>query len=616
MHFITPLNLAFLSLLSVIILLYLLKLKRKEFTVPSVLLWQQAIFDVQANAPIQKLRKNLLLFLQLLILTLVVLGVARPYVLTTSYQGQNLAIILDASASMGATDLKPSRFERAKGQALEMVGRMSTGDKLMLIQAAEKTKLLSAFTTDKGALKAKLRAATVHDSTSNLREAVVLALSLIKGQPRSTIYLLSDGATDKLSDLSLGGAEMRFVKFGKGHNNVALTALDVRRTYTASSTYQVFVTVENFSDRIVETVLELLRNDSLVAPRRITVPRATKEGPGKHSELFENLGFESGLISAKFDHEDELAADNVAYAELTPRETIDVLLVANDNFVLERCLNVDAQIKLTRMKPLDFKPVKGFDVVIFDGYAPRELPDASVMLIDAITPTAPVTARGTVRNPVIVEWDRQHPVTRWLSLGDIPIAEATVGKTKDWGRSVVEVENGALVVAGEKDGKRTVWCGLDFMKSLWWKRPAFPIFIHNSVRWLASAGKGREETTQRHTGDAVLVPVPEGVKTVEVTLPDQTTMRLEASKGVVALERTDRVGKYELRGGNAFKKTVGISLLNKRESDIQPRDSIELSGSKVQAKTGTRSNREIWKWLILAALGVLCFEWYVYHRGV
>ena len=107
MHFITPLNLGLLSLLGVIILLYLLKLKRKELIVPSTLLWQQAIFDVQANAPIQKLKKNLLLFLQLLILTFVVLGVARPYVLTKSYQGQNLAIILDASASMGATDESP-----------------------------------------------------------------------------------------------------------------------------------------------------------------------------------------------------------------------------------------------------------------------------------------------------------------------------------------------------------------------------------------------------------------------------------------------------------------------------------------------------------------------------
>jgi hypothetical protein len=616
MHFITPLNLALLSLLGVIILLYLLKLRRKEFVVPSTLLWHQAILDLQANAPIQKLKKNLLLFLQLLILSMVVFGVARPYILTRSYQGQNLALIMDASASMNATDERPSRFERARKQALDMVDRMSMGDKMMVVLAASKTRVLSGFTSDKRALKAALAEARAHDTTSNLREAIVLALSLIKGQARSTIYILSDGALGRIPDLRVGSSAIRYLKFGKGVNNLAITALDVRRTYTTNASYQIFVTIENFSDRDRETILELYRNDKLVAPRRVTVPKAKGGRAGKHSELFGNLGFDSGLIRAQFDATDDLAADNLAYAELEPQATVKVLLVTQDNFVLERCLNVDPNIRLVRVKPSDFKPVKGFDVIIFDRNTPKSLPDTGILAIDSQPPGAPLTVRGVVMNPTIVEWDRRHPVTRWLSLGDIRISEASIAKPADWGRGIVETENGAIVVAGEKGGRRFVWCGLDFIKSTWWRRPAFPIFIHNAVRWLATAKRTSEESTQRHTGETIQVLAPESVKSVDITLPDKTTVRLVPDeKGIVSLDRTERVGPYEFKAAD-FRKNVGASLLNKRESNIKPRDAIDLSGGAVRAVESTRTNREIWKWLIIAALGVLCIEWFVYHRGV
>jgi len=83
-----------------LLVLYFLKLRRKEMAVSSTLLWRKAIQDLQVNAPFQKLRKNLLLFLQLLLLLLLCLALSRPVANYTPGAGKITVILIDRSASM------------------------------------------------------------------------------------------------------------------------------------------------------------------------------------------------------------------------------------------------------------------------------------------------------------------------------------------------------------------------------------------------------------------------------------------------------------------------------------------------------------------------------------
>ena len=110
-----------LLLVPVIIFFYLLKLKRREMVVSSVLLWSHLVKDVQANAPFQKLKKNLLLLLQLLIAILTILALARPAIFQQALGGANVVVILDGSASMQSRDARGTRFDEAKALALRMV---------------------------------------------------------------------------------------------------------------------------------------------------------------------------------------------------------------------------------------------------------------------------------------------------------------------------------------------------------------------------------------------------------------------------------------------------------------------------------------------------------------
>src|SRR2546423_15108461 len=104
---------------------YFLKLRRREMAVSSTLLWKKAIQDLQVNAPFQKLRRNLLLFLQLLLLLLLCLAFSRPVTNYTPGAGKSTVILIDRSASMAAKDASGrTRLEEAKRRAKDLIASM------------------------------------------------------------------------------------------------------------------------------------------------------------------------------------------------------------------------------------------------------------------------------------------------------------------------------------------------------------------------------------------------------------------------------------------------------------------------------------------------------------
>src|SRR5437588_4205121 len=157
MNFLAPAAFAFAAAIPVVIVFYLLKRKRVVKLVSSTLLWQKFLAETQASAPFQKLRKNWLLILQILLLVLVVLALSRPYFATRTQPAQLRVVILDASASMQATDETPSRFEKARAEALKWVDGLANNDQMVILQAAVNTEVRLPATSDKGALRRALQ---------------------------------------------------------------------------------------------------------------------------------------------------------------------------------------------------------------------------------------------------------------------------------------------------------------------------------------------------------------------------------------------------------------------------------------------------------------------------
>ncbi len=626
MSFIAPLNFLFAALLGAILVQYILRLKRKEREIPSSLLWQSAIRDLQANAPWQKLRSSLLMWLQLGFVLLAVLALVRPALKVLSSGGQTIAVVIDASASMQATDVAPSRFERARSEATRLINGLASSDGGTIIAAGAQTRVLAPLTSDKTALKRAVAGASSTDTGADLREAIVLAASLLKDKKNAQIYVLSDGAVPTLGDLNVGKAGLQFVKIGVRNDNLALTALEARRGYASGNRAQIFASLSNFSNRAQKINLELARDGDLVEVRPVTIPAATKNAAGEtqsgqSSVLFDNLPFDSGQFAAKFDQKDDLAADNIAFARLDAPRPIRVLLAA-DNLFLEKALNVDPSVTL-----ITGTPQKGadYDVVVLDGAVPADLPNANQLVFNTLTELSPVEKIGVVQSPSVADYNREDPVTRFAPWNDLKFAQSIAVKLKPWGRTLVEAENTPLIVAGERGGKRVVWCGFDVRESDFPLRVAFPIFITNALRYL-SAPRGSDalnESSAPRTGNPVALLPPQNAREISIKTPDGKTQKIavrasasgDASQEATLFDGASKVGQYVASSGN-WSQPFAVSLLSKSESDLAPRDALKI-GEKgaVAGENKARANRELWGYLIVVALAVLGLEWWVFHRG-
>src|SRR5580658_7781913 len=114
-----------------IIALYFLKLRRRPVRVPSTILWRRSLEDLHVNSLFQRLRRNLLLFLQLLAVFLAMVALAGPRIMGTTGPGQRFVLAIDNSASMSATDVAPSRLAAAKEAAKKVVTAMDADDLAM-----------------------------------------------------------------------------------------------------------------------------------------------------------------------------------------------------------------------------------------------------------------------------------------------------------------------------------------------------------------------------------------------------------------------------------------------------------------------------------------------------
>src|SRR5690349_14906770 len=241
MPFATPLALLGLLFVPAVIAMYLLKLRRDEAVVPSTLLWTRLVADVEANAPWQKLRRSLLLLLQILLVAILAILAARPFLERPAGLARDIVLVVDTSASMGATDVVPDRLTVAKAAAIEALHGLPTGGKVSVIAADRSARIVVNESSDLGRVRDAIEGISVTSSRGDLGDALELASKLAARSGDAQVLVATDAA---LASPPTGrvAAPVKVLPVGRERKNQAIVALAVRSD-AAGAKRSVFVSV-------------------------------------------------------------------------------------------------------------------------------------------------------------------------------------------------------------------------------------------------------------------------------------------------------------------------------------------------------------------------------------
>jgi von Willebrand factor type A domain/Aerotolerance regulator N-terminal len=631
-----------------LLLLYFLKLKRREMVISSTLLWKRAVQDLQVNAPFQKLRRNLLLLLQLLALIAMLLALAGPMLALDRGPGQRYVVLIDRSASMNATDVTPNRLAEAKKQAKVFVESLRSGavvslrdsaDHAMVIAFDRRAKVMCNFTSDRRQLAAAIDAIEAGDGASQLGEAITVARAFAQSsgaeaatpaaEAQAKLVLFSDGRIRDVDTIAVASDELVYHRIGQARDNVAITAMKARRSYEQPEQIEVFASLANYGSEAVTRDVQLGINGDVRAVRSVTVPGRQTDSdsetsvPGKVAVNFSLNHSGEGVLEVRQLTGDALTCDDAAWGVLEPPERLSVLLVTEGNPVLESALRACPIARLDpctpagfdTMDPILFSMQDSYDVIVLDNYTPAQLPRCRYLVFGAVPSGIDVNAPRELENQIIVDWRPRHPVLQHVNLTNLFVARTQMLELPRDADVLAEFNDSAALALLRRNGRTFLLAGFDVLQSNWPFEPGFVLFCYNALNFLATQAGGGEPR-ELSVAEAIALDDISMETTVTVTSPDASEVTVQPGPGgTIRFPATYQVGIYTVEVPEEPKRFYAVNLLDAAESDIEPRQEIALSSVTITAEGRgvERANVPLWPLLVLAALVLACAEWVAYN---
>lgn len=614
MQLLAPAGLALLALAIPILLLYMLKLRRKPAQVSSTLLWERLLRDQQANTPWQRLKRSLLLLLQLLILAALVLALARPALPTPVVAAGTVIVLLDASASMNATDVSPTRFEAARRSVSALINSLPGGSPMTLILVGNSPQTLIAAENDKALLRGALASAQPAQSGADWQAAFALAAAAARNASEVTTVIVSDGGLPAEGLPALPGMA-RYVPIGASDDNLAISALALRGG-------QLFAEVTNYSAAPRPVLLSLYRAQELLTARQLEI------SPGESRSLtLETIPAGKGVYQARIANPqgdsalDAFPLDDIAFAVNQDAATRRVLLVSKGNLYLEQLLASLPGIQPFRSLTGEIPP-DPFDLYLFDGaYPSRPLPGSLLLVNPSMNsgqspPPNSLLVIGSPFQPAEMRV-REHPLTRYVDWSSVHILQASSVPLPNWADLLIEADGRPLVFAGETDGRRVAVLTFDLRQSDLPLQVAYPILFSNLINYLVPPAAFDASQALRPGESLSLVPPP-GVERIVVAAPSGKLYTLFPTAASLAFTNTEEIGYYAvnfLSKDASRAEYFAVNLFDPSESNIRPAETLQIGQTTLAPAAAEQTGlRELWPWLAGLALLLLLIEWQVYHR--
>lgn len=601
-----------------ILLLYLLKQKALDNQVSSLYLWREAYRNMESQTPWEKLKHNLLLYLQLLLALLLILSMAGPYRNQAGQERKNVILIMDNSGSMNAAAYgKETRLSRGKKQAVEYIGSLNSKDRVTIIIGSDTAAIAMAGSNDWKQVKSVIEGIKPTDKAGDLSEAVSLAMSMASQWESYEALVFSDKGVD------MGTLHGTLVDVGTGGCNGGVDF--VSHSYNKERILSIMAKITNYGDVEINSDINLYLGDTLLEVQPISLLPGAEEivifQPDEKD--YEPLKEKEDILKVEINQKDALMADNIAYDKLEKNGRPKVLLVSEQNVFLEKAVLTNEDLILYKTTAVEhLEGEEAFDLIIFDGQIPKRLPQKGNLLF--LNPPETLPDQFSLFQVEKEETgtyvaSRENEITRYLEDFTFGVDSYKKIKKPFWGEGFLYGGEDCVGFGGNVSGRYVAVLAFDIHNSDLPLKAEFPVLIYNLVNRCIETGIAR--TSINKVGDAIELAGTANAERVSVSDPQGRETAIFTGKETKAAYQMEFAGLYQLKRiteKGEDTQTIGANFPTASESRLREEGVTAAGEEKDQTKkNGMESNmggQSMKNWLILLTLVILLAEWMVYIK--
>lgn len=591
MRFLVPAAFGVAALAGPLLVLYMLRSKRRPQQVGSTMLWQRVGEPVSSAVPWKPLKLTPLLLVQLLVLGLFVLSLARPFASEATVLGPHTVFVIDTSGSMAMA----GRFEQATAAAVDLAADVSDANLGSVVEAGPDPRVLAAFSGDAEAVTAAIEGLRPGGGVEDMSTAIQLARGLAAPDRETSVVIFSDGGSVPLVEEPVAGAT--HLVFDDRASNLSVSGFDAEPSTDGAP--RVFVAVDNHGpdDRAVTVAFEI---DGL--------PGGSVDlevgGLGSAREVVPLVAGPGSVVTATIaEADDSLSLDDRADLVIGGGAVRTVGVTGEGSPFLTALLASTPGVAAAA------DPAES-DLLIVDGGPLPEI-DRPTWLIRPETAPEGIELTGLERNLGVTFSRPGDPVLDGVDLSEVAIAEAQAVATTTW-LPLASSGPVPLILLGEVGGHRVVYTTFDLVHSNLPVQVAFPILGANLLNWLGGGEAGVVSTEPAGTPIALLSP--SGSRS-RVTTPDGAVHDLAADSGLFVDTDLPGVYRVEYVDGEGV-VTPGEVAVRRFVVGESPGPAREIAVTVAPGETADDGFlvREWAPSVIGAALAMMGLEWWIGHQ--
>lgn len=621
MKFLYPLGLIGLVGVPILIIIYLIKNKYTEQTVPSTWLWELSEKFLKRKKKVNPIAGLISLILQIIAVTAISFAIAQPVVVLPN-QAQEMCFIVDASASMNMDDGQKTRLELAKDYVNNAVGNSVNGSVYSVISVGDNTEILCEKSREKEEVLELVSSIQPGYVSVDLSSAISLVQTYFTSNPGVKVYLITDTEYETAENITI-------VNIAKTEVNACVSALNVA---VAGSHIQVKGNVAVYGAQ-EDTALTLgLFVDGGETPLQTQEVTVAKESSLDFVFNQDDVLDFSNVSVKLIGNDDALATDDESiHFNVQHENAYNTIVVSDTPYMISTAISAASGSTVKVVSTAEYKGETGYGLYVFDNYAPETLPtDGAVwfMGLKGSVSGAGFSFQGEEELPdgeTLSLSDSSSSLTQRLTEGmdgkNIYIAKyLRYGKSSLFTTLLTYKSNPVVFVGTTAQGCREVVFAFDIHNTDLPLSIDFLILVRNLLGYCYPTAL---EEVSYYSGDTLEVNLQPNMQSVRVDAPSGSYVYL-ATNGAIAEYALDEVGTHKVTityqstgaGASAQRVYYVYSGVPVAERVAQATETyVGLQGEATDGGLDGTYDPLIWVFALLALVfladwGVYCYEKY------